>query len=190
MLILSKTFDICGDGADQHVLIQLFLKSRCCLNSYTYCSSGDYSCNELNEYNKIFKVKSVSSYKIEIPEYIILIDAALNQLDFYDYFPYVTSCGKDAYPLVPLFIEIIEDIKKIEKAEDVIPVILKIVTQLYPQLCDLLNEKCKEVPKELKKKLKYFIILLPSDDYQVEVLLQDLDFIIKLMKKYLSKDKF
>ena len=87
VLILSKTFDICGDGADQHVLIQLFLKSRCCLNSYTYCSSGDYSCNELNEYNKIFKVKSVSSYKIEIPEYIILIDAALNQLDFYDYFP-------------------------------------------------------------------------------------------------------
>ena len=169
VLILSNTFDMCGDGSicfdTMHCCKAEGETYTCCLNSYTCCSSGDYCCNELNEYNKIFKVKSVSSYKIEIPEYISLIDAALNQLDFYDYFPYVTSCGKDAYPLVPLFIEIIEDIKKIEKAEDVIPVILKIVTQLYPQLCDLLNEKCKEVPKEVEEKVKILYDIVTSDDY-------------------------
>ena len=169
VLILSKTFDMCGDGSicfdTMHCCKAEGETYTCCLNSYTCCSSGDYCCNELNEYNKIFKVKSVSSYKIEIPEYITLIDAALNQLDFYDYFPYVTSCGKDAYPLVPLFIEIIEDIKKIEKAEDVIPVILKIVTQLYPQLYNLLNEKCKEVPKEVEEKVKILYDIVTSDDY-------------------------
>ena len=169
VLILSKTFDMCGDGSiyfdTMHCCKAEGETYTCCLNSYTCCSSGDYCCNELNEYNKIFKVKSVSSYKIEIPEYISLIDAALNQLDFYDYFPYVTSCGKDAYPLVPLFIEIIEDIKKIEKAEDVIPVILKIVTQLYPQLYDLLNEKCKEVPKEVEEKVKILYDIVTSDEY-------------------------
>ena len=64
------------------------------------------------------------------------------------------------------------------------------VTQLYPQLYDLLNEKCKEVPKEVEEKVKILNNIVTSDDYEVEVLLQDLDFIIKLMKKYLSKDKF
>ena len=170
ILIISNAFDMCGDGTicfdTMHCCKAEGETYTCCLNSYSCCSSGDYCCNELNEYNKIFKVKAQPSYKIEIPDYIILIDAALNQLDFYDYFPNITSCGKDAYPLIPLFMEIIEDIKKIEKAEDVIPVILKISTQLYPKLYDLFtNGKCKEVPQEVVEKVKTIYDIVTSDEY-------------------------
>jgi len=169
IIVLSRCFDMCADGSicfdTMHCCKASGETYTCCLNSYTCCSEGDYCCTEKDNYNKIFKIKSIPSYKLELPDVLKLLDAALDQVDFYDFFPYLTSCGKEAYPLLPVLLEIVEDIKKIKNVEDLTNVLLKISTKLYPKVVELMNEKCKNVPQEVVEKVKKIYDVVSAHDY-------------------------
>ena len=169
LITLTTSFDMCGDGSicfdTMHCCKATGESYTCCLNDYECCSEGDYCCRPTNKYEKYFKMKSKPSYKIELPQIITLVDAALNQVDFYEFFPYLTSCGKETYPLVPSVLEIIEQIKNVKKAEDLIPIVVKIVNELLPKVYDLISQKCKNVPSELEENVKKIYDVVTADDY-------------------------
>ena len=169
LISLTTSFDMCGDGSicfdTMHCCKATGESYTCCLNDYECCSEGDYCCRSTHNYERIFKMKSKPSYKIEYTEILTLVDAALNQLDFYEFFPYLTSCGKESYPLLPSVLEIIEQIKNVKKAEDLIPIVVKIVNELLPKVYDLISQKCKNVPTEIEENVKKIYDIVSADDF-------------------------
>ncbi len=169
LITFTTSFDMCGDGSicfdTMHCCKATGESYTCCLNDYQCCSQGDYCCRSKHNYEKIFKMKSIPSYKIELPEIITLLDAALYQLDFYEFFPYLTSCGKETYPLLPSILEIIEQIKNVKKVEDLIPIVVKIVNEVVPKVYDLISQKCKNVPTEVEEMVKKIYDIVTADDF-------------------------
>ena len=169
LISLTTSFDMCGDGSicfdTMHCCKATGESYTCCLNDYECCSEGDYCCRSTHNYERIFKMKSKPSYKIEYTEILTLVDAALNQLDFYEFFPYLISCGKESYPLLPSVLEIIEQIKNVKKAEDLIPIVVKIVNELLPKVYDLISQKCKNVPTEIEENVKKIYDIVSADDF-------------------------
>ena len=169
LISFTTSFDMCGDGSicfdTMHCCKATGESYTCCLNDYECCSEGDYCCRSTHNYERIFKMKSKPSYKIEYTEILTLVDAALNQLDFYEFFPYLISCGKESYPLLPSVLEIIEQIKNVKKAEDLIPIVVKIVNEFLPKVYDLISQKCKNVPTEIEENVKKIYDIVSADDF-------------------------
>ena len=160
-IVICDTYSACPDG---YQCCKASSTYTCCPQSTTCSADGRY-CYAKNRYPTFIphiqretrgthqSIPSQSfNLKVSPKDILVLADSFLETIGFYEYCPETAACGKNLSALVPDVLALIEKIKGIKKAEELIPIAIEAYTVLLPKIQEAIKE-CHWSSSGIKRKI-------------------------------------